>query len=350
MNKRPTIRDVANAAHVSTATVSQILRHGGNELISEKTVKRVQEIAKRLGYRPNLLASSLGSGKSNIIGVISSRLDIRIMVRKIEAAEQVFSSHGYAVIVLDARGQEELEAEYVSFLSRGLLDGILIASDTSPLLRLEVKTLSERGLPIVTLEPIDGVAIDCVTVDRVRGAYKAVSHLLSLGHERIAFLSSDPTKRAIRDRYTGYEKAFRERGMGVDPEMVVVIASKNPCQEGYEAAREALNLDSPPTALFCLSDEVAIGAMAYVRESGRRVPEDVAVVGFDDIQVGRYAATPLTTVSQPAEDIGRQAAELLIERISGKSEGMKPRKIVLEPELVIRQSCGAAPTGGDTAC
>ncbi|NOZ22376.1 MAG: LacI family transcriptional regulator [Planctomycetes bacterium] len=344
MSKRPTIRDVANAAKVSTATVSQILRHGGNELISEKTVKRVREIAKQLGYRPNLLASGLGSGKSNIIGVISSRIDIRIMVRKIEAAEQVFSSRGYAVIVLDARGQEELEAEYVSFLARGLLDGILIASDTSPLLRSEIKALADRGHPIVTIEPIDGVEIDCVTVDRVLGAYKAVSHLLSLGHERIAFLSGDPIKRAIRDRYTGYEKAFRERGLGVDPELVVAIAAKNPCEEGYEAAREALKLAPPATALFCLSDDVAIGAMAYVRESGKRVPEDVAVVGFDDIQVGRYAATPLTTVSQPAEDVGKQAAKLLLDQIDGKEKRKRPRQIVIEPDLVIRCSCGAEST------
>ena len=343
MSKRPTIRDVAEAASVSTATVSQILRHGGNDLISEKTAKRVREIAKQLGYRPNLLASGLGSGKSNIIGVISSRIDIRIMVRKIEAAEQVFSSRGYAVIVLDARGQEELEAEYVSFLARGLLDGILIASDTSLLLRSEVKTLAGRGLPIVTLEPIDGVEIDCVTVDRVSGAHKAVSHLLSLGHERIAFLSSDPKKRAIRDRYAGYEKAFRERGLGVEADLVVAMAAKNPCVEGYEAAREALKLDPPPTALFCLSDEVAIGAMACVRESGKRVPEDVAVAGFDDIEIGRYAATPLTTVSQPAEAVGTQAAELLLEQIDGKGEAGKARKIVIDPKLIVRRSCGAAP-------
>lgn len=342
MRKRPTIRDVAAAAQVSTATVSQILRHGGNDLISKDTVKRVREIAARLGYRPNLLASSLGAGKSNIIGVMSSRIDIRIMVRKIEAAEKVLSERGYTVVVMDARGQDELEGEYVSFLTRGLFDGILIASDTSPLLREEVRLLAERRLPIVTLEAIDGVDLDCVTVDRTYGAHAAVGHLLSLGHVRIAFLSGDPTRKAIQDRYTGYEKAFRDQGLGPDPELVVTMESASPCEEGYEAAQRLMAVDPPPTAMFCLSDEVAIGAMAYLRESGRKVPGDVAIIGFDDVQVARYAAVPLTTVAQPAEEIGVKAAELLLERIEGDAEKERPRRIVIKPRLVIRQSCGAS--------
>jgi DNA-binding LacI/PurR family transcriptional regulator len=203
----------------------------------------------------------------------------------------------------------------------------------------------DSGLPVVTLAPLPGVELECVTVDRRHGAYLAVRHLLRLGHRRIGFLHGDLRYDTDRERPVGLQQAFSEAGL--NPDQRLWVEARAGYRGGYEAARELLARPGEPTAVFCNNDEVAVGAMRAFREAGLRVPEELAVVGFDDLEIAEFAPVPLTTVSQPIPEQAQLAVDRLFARLGNPAEPPKPQTVSLRPELVIRESCGARLRGGN---
>jgi DNA-binding LacI/PurR family transcriptional regulator len=199
--------------------------------------------------------------------------------------------------------------------------------------------LQEQHVPVVSLEPIEGAPVDCVTVDRRHGAYIATRHLLERGHRRIALIHGPPSYPVVRQRMQGYEDALRESGVPMDPGLFVERRERR-YRGGYEAMQRLLQRTPLPTALFCNDDEMAIGAMRAAREAGLRVPEDLAIVGFGDLEAAAYATPPLTTVAQPVAEIARRAVELLFERVGNPGDGRGPQVMRLKPLLVVRESCG----------
>lgn len=337
-----TLKDIAKAAGVSVTTVSLVLRANPHPMISAKTRERVLLVAGELNYRHNLHARALRMGKSQLIGLLMFNLEIPIAIAKLEAIDNLVWTKGYRSLIRHAGGHSDMEPQLIEEYSGGAVEGLIIVQPTPGLTARTLEALVCDMIPVVTLEPISGVSADCVTVDRMHGAYVAMKHLLELGHRRIGLLHADPTDMHVAPRLKGYRKALTEFGLSVCPELLV--EAKLSYDGGYAAVRELLARNTGVTAIFCNNDEIAIGSMKAIQEAGLRIPEDMAVIGFDNIEAGAYAPVPLTTVAQPIEELAVQAVELLFSRLDGTAKKVNPEMIRLKPYLVIRDSCGGKKT------
>lgn len=331
-----TLKDIARAAGVSVTTVSMALRQ--NPLIREATRQKVLETARQLRYRHNLHARCLRRGKSEQIGLLAFDLGLRSALRKMEAVDRAIWARGYRTLVRNAARHAEMEQEFIKECASNTVDGLVIIQHSPHLTRTALQLLMDLGTPIVTLEPIPDAEIDCVTVDRRYGAWIATRHLLALGHRRIALLHGSLAISTNRQRVEGYADALRECNLPVQEELLIETGPGY--DGGYQAAQRALV--ARPTALFANNDDIAIGAMRALREAGLHVPRDVAVVGFDNLEIAAFAPVPLTTVAQPVEEIAGLAVERLFQQIEKGGEGHTPEIIALKPHLVVRESCGAA--------
>lgn len=333
-----TLKDIAREAGVSVATVSKVLRDEPETFIGANTREKVAGVARRLGYRQNLHARSLRLGKSELIGLMAFDVNIRVALLRLQAVDQAVRARGYRTAVWSASGVLDAEQRALDDCQSQMADGLIIVHPSDALTGEQLRPLIEAGSPVVTLAAIPGVELDCVTVDRKHGAYLAIRHLLELGHRRIGFLHGDQRYDTDRERTTGLLQAFDEAGLS--PERRHWVEAKAGFRGGYEAARELLARGGALTAVFCNNDEVAIGAMRAFRESGVRVPEDLAVVGFDNIEVAEFAPVPLTTISQPIQEQARLAVARIFSRLCIPAEPHIPETVSLLPELVVRESCG----------
>ncbi len=338
--EKATSKDVARLAGVSRTTVSLVLNNVPDVHIPEETRQRVLEAARKLDYYPAAAARSLASGKSNAIGVVLCEGQDKVaadaflpdMMRGIaDAALQ----HDYTVL-FRAVSNADPESPYVRLARGKHVDGFIISaprSDDDKLL-----TLEETGFPIVLHGRLPGSDIPFVDVDNIGGAEKAVKHLIGLGHTRIAMITNAPlTYTSAKARLKGYKKALEEAGIAFSEDLLR-FGSFLP-ESGYSAMSVLLALPERPTAVFVASDVVALGALAAIHDKGLKVPEDIAIVGFDDIFAAAYTIPSLTTVRLPAYKLGWQAADMLLKLIRG--EKVENTKVFLDTELIIRQSCGA---------
>ncbi len=331
-----TIDDVARLAGVSTATVSRALR--GLREVSGPTRTRVLEAAARLGYVASPSASRLAGGKTRSIAVVVPRITRWFFATAVEAVERTLHEAGYDLLLYNLGGREgarrRLVHQAASLHKR--VDAMMLMA--TPLQPEDIDVVAGLPLPGITVSsgtPVTGWP--SVRIDDVAAAATATRHLLALGHRRIAHISGDPTDElpftTHLDRRAGYELALREAGLEPDParyaEAPFTIAG------GSHATTELLGRGMPPTAIFAACDEMAMGAMAVLRQTGLRVPEDVSVVGIDDHDAA--AAVGLTTVAQPAAEQGRLAARTLLEPLCLGTE-LVPTTTVLPTMLVIRQS------------
>jgi len=337
--KKITIKDIARIAGVSLATVSRALNNLPR--ISPATKEKILRIASRNGYSPNPLARGLSKGKTNNIGLVLIDITNPFYSPIIQAIERKVEEEGCNLLVTNTEHSLTKEEKYINSLLENRVSGLIISPIQNPQRYLEL--LKKRKIPAVFLCPPSEVKCDCVDVDNIKGAYDAVNHLIRLGHKRIAYISRGLRHRhPACQRFLGYRNALRDNNLPFSDELVVeTITGQGKIEEGYQAAFKLLSNGGNPTAIFTFNDLIAIGCMRALKEKGIRVPEDIAVVGFDDIGFAQFLDVPLTTVKIPEYEMGDIAATLLFERINGERKANNYKRICLIPELVIRKSCGS---------
>ena len=337
--KQATSQDVADLAGVSRTTVSFVLNNVPGMKISEETRQRVLEAAQQLNYYPASAARTLASGKTHRIGLVLCEQRDHLMADAflppfLRGLSDLAQQESYRVVFQSGEDKAG-ETAYVGLLREQQVDGLIVSaprSDDSQLSRLY-----EEGYPLVLHGRLPDCALPFVDIDNVGGAHKAVSHLIGLGHRRIGLITNAPLSyTSSQDRLTGYRQALQEAALPLDDELVR-YGEFSP-QSGRKAMESLLALPSPPSAVLVASDVVALGAMAAVRKQGIRIPQDIALVGFDDIFLAAYVSPPLTTVRLPAYGLGWAAGDMLIRLIN--EDDLVEKQMLLESELVIRQSCG----------
>lgn len=342
-----TIHDVARQAAVSTSTVSNVL-NGRLDQMRPETVARVREAITYLGYAPNVAARQLKTGHAPVLGLIVPSVANPFWGAFAQAVEEAALTHGYGVLLCNAERDAEREGQYTATLWAHGVRGLILGS--SPLSFAPFAPFAARGMQIVAFDrqspEADGVIVDSLSVDSVAGTRLAVAHLLAHGHRRVGFLSGPLASVNRRDRLAGYHAALAAAGIAPDPALVWEgrAARGHGDVEGTVLGRAGavvlLALPDPPTALVAVNDLYALGAYAGVRDRGKRIPEDVSVVGFDDIALAEVVTPPLTTVQQPLSALMGVAVRLLVERITGVRTG-PPEHLVVPPVLIVRGSTGA---------
>lgn len=331
------IKDVAKRANVSTATVSRVLRNTGN--VTEETRQRVLEAIEALNYQPNVLGRYLRRMETETVLVVVPDIMNPFFSKVLRGIEAVALKHGYQVLLGDTQNDARLEEQYLNVLPQRQVDGMIFLTAR---IRKELMEEMARQFPIVlACEYLEGADIPTVSIDNISSARKATEHLIRLGHCRIAHLSGPMNIILSRDRLRGYQQALAQHELEADA--ALVQEGDFTYESGYNLTLKLLALEKPPTAIFAANDEMAIGAIKAVRHRGGRVPDDVAVVGFDDIQMASIFEPSLTTIAQPMFEIGQKAMELLLELIEGTSA--RRRQLVLPDRLVIRDSCGGERSG-----
>lgn len=320
------IAEVAQLAGVSTATVSRVLNR--SKPVNEDTRLRVEAAVHQLGYRANPFARSLMSGESRLILVLVPDFSNPFFAEIVQGIEAVTRRNGYNLLLSHAEDSGPLEPSYDR-----LADGVISLAHVQGSHSF-TGTGHGRDLPWVAcseFEPDSGVPY--VSIDHRQAAIDAVQYLLNRGHRRIALLSAAEDYSWARQRHAGYEETLRRAGIPIDP-AYVRVASGTDYNDGIEAVGGLLTLRELPTAVFAVSDTLAIGAIKALRRAGRKVPEDIAVVGFDNIPLSQVFEPSITTIAQPMRAIGSVAAELLLERLAGG----RPISRTLPHTLVVRDS------------
>jgi len=332
------IQDVAARANVSAMTVSRVLNNPGR--VAPATRSRVEQAIREMGYVPNALATGLFQGRTRTIALIVGDISNPFFTVVVRGVEDLAQRNGYTVIVGNSDESVEKERQYVATLISKRIDGLLItpAGNGS---RPVFDELSRRGTPLVLIDRyIDGVSVDTVTGDNIVGAKLLTQHLIKLGHRRIGLVSGRPNVSTTIDRQRGYELALLEHG--IEPQPVLITESVYRRDEAYRAVQRLLELppDQRPTALVAYNNVIVIGVIEALRAANLAVPEDMAVVCFDDIELASALDPFLTVVAQPVRSFGTIAAQFLFERLNGEAD-LQPRRVVLTPELIVRRSCGA---------
>jgi LacI family transcriptional regulator len=333
-----TMMDIARDLKVSVVTVSKALRNQGN--ISANTRQRVLRRAKQLNYQMNWVARSLVTRRTYTIGLLLPEFTHSFFAEVARAAAQTLRPHGYHVITSYFDEDPELELSEADSLLARQVDGLIIAS-AQPVHSLDLfRRIQERNVPYVLVDrPIPGLHASFVGADNLAIGRLATEHLVKRGCCRIAHLRG-PAIGIARERFEGYRRALAKHGWPAN--MRYVVAAGHEDETGYEGMRRLLEVRPIPDGVFCFNDPVAIGAIKAIREAGLRVPQDIAVVGAGNVHYSDLLAVPLTTVDQGTRQMGTHAAEILLERI-GQTRSLRPRKILIPPKLVERESTRRVP-------
>lgn len=297
------------------------------------------EAIEALNYQPNVLGRYLRRMETETVLVVVPDIMNPFFSKVLRGIEAVALKHGYQVLLGDTQNDARLEEQYLNVLPQRQVDGMIFLTAR---IRKELMEEMARQFPIVlACEYLEGADIPTVSIDNISSARKATEHLIRLGHCRIAHLSGPMNIILSRDRLRGYQQALAQHELEADA--ALVQEGDFTYESGYHLTLKLLALEKPPTAIFAANDEMAIGAIKAVRHRGGRVPDDVAVVGFDDIQMASIFEPSLTTIAQPMFEIGQKAMELLLALIEGTSA--RRRQLVLPDRLVIRDSCGGERSG-----
>ncbi len=334
--KRLTSHDVAAAAGVSRSTVSRVLNGASLDLISPETRARVLRFTAELGYVPHAAARQLRLGRSRGIGLLLPSLTHHLasthaFAEFLSGIAEVTDAAGYSIVLVSA-GSPRLAFQAVR---TGQVDGVLVMHplEGDPL----VRGVLQMGSSVVLMnQPPDGLTVSWADVDNFGGVRDAMRHLLERGHRRIGYISGRPGSIVARLRMSGYRDALIAHGLEPSDALIVTVSEPMLPPQGRAAMVELLSRPEPPTAVLCYRDQLAFGALRAVEESGRRVPRDVAVVGFDDEPMSAYERPPLTTIRADFRAKGHAAASILIDLVEGRATG--PTRVMLPTELVIRES------------
>lgn len=332
-----TIKDVAREVGVSPMTVSRALRD--SPLVSVETKQKVLQVAEKLGYIPNLLARGLVQNRSALIGLVVTEVANPFFAPVITAIQAIARARNYLVIIGDSERLASSEDACLKQFGQMRVSGLVITpldADSSAL-----RAWRKSGTPVVVIARRWEYG-DCVAVDNVAGGRMVGDHLVRLGHRHIACICLDePGNTAVGDRVQGFRQVLDEAGIGLAQESLIFTKTVR-VEDGIRAADTLLNRSPRPSAVFVTADRLAVGFIHRLLERGVRVPDDVAIVGYDDIRYSAFLQVPLTTVALPKREMGEMAAQLLFERIERPvGPRAKPRQVLLQPELVVRASCGA---------
>jgi LacI family repressor for deo operon, udp, cdd, tsx, nupC, and nupG len=327
---------VARLAEVSTATVSRAL--ATPQRVSAEARARVLDAIAKTGYVPNPAARSLRSQKTFMVLVVLPDLANTFFSKILRGIEETLFEAGYGMIISDLDGSPGKEAHFAAFTAAGRVDGaILLNGHLFGQSRDGKGVAAKLSIPLVALcEAIPGADIPQIEIDNRDAARRMTQHLASLGHKRIAYVSGPAGNVLERERFQGYRDGLRSAGLAFDPELV--FPGDFTLEAGVKAGQGLVSRNGRPTAVFCTSDEMAIGVVRALRSAGLRVPEDISVAGFDDIEFAAAALPALTTIHQPRRELGQTAATVLMDLLQGRPT---LKRIRLKTELVIRDSVTA---------
>jgi LacI family transcriptional regulator len=330
----PTVKEVAQRAGVSTASVSRALSGVGG--VRESARARILEAAQELSYRPNRAARDLRVRSTRAVGILIPDIENPFFTSLVRGAEEVLGKTDYSLLLASYNEQPEQEERRLELFRAEGVRGLIFASSRAPS-RLYLD-LAMAGIGLVAVSrDARRVPADQVMVANQEGAYAAVSHLIQLGHKRIAIINGPLALTTSRDRLAGYEQAAQEANLSIDKSLAIHTDFNQ--SGGHAAMRQLLLSPARPTAVFTASNLLTLGALQAIHELKLAIPKDIAIVGFDEMPWAMSLRPPLTTVAQPAFDVGRTAAELLLARI--REPELPLRRVVLETKLIVRSSCGS---------
>lgn len=334
-----TIREVAARADVSQATAARAL--GGYGYISAAARRRVESAAAELGYRPNDVARALASGSTKTIGLIVGDIENPFFATLARGVANAVEDEGYTLLLANSDEDIGHERRAVEVFRTRLVDGLIVA----PVTGTEASHLRHERRPIVLVDrAIRGLSVDTVTVTNAQGAAAATEHLISLGHRRIAVVTDSPEIHSTAQRLRGYRSALRAAGLEVDDSLISYGASTQ--QGGYDAAMRLLGRPHRPRAVFTTNNFMTVGTVRALHELGLKMPTEIALVAFDDLDWMTIVEPNITVVTQPVLAIGETAGQLLLARLAGADE--PPRRVRLPTELIVRSSCGAVAFGNSS--
>ena len=329
--KAATMKDVAGLAGVSIQTVSAVVNNKPD--ITRETRSRVLAAIEQLNYQPYSVARSLRTRQTRTIALVVYNIASIAIAAIASAAEAHAHSFGYRLTLYNTHDDIERETGYFNAVVQQWVDGVIFVPAKGGVGRLDI--LQSAGIPSVAIDRIpDNYEGPAVMLDNLKAGRLAGEHLLDLGHRQIAHISGPLELRLARERLAGFQQALEARG--VEPSSWVVAANSFSCQSGYQAMQQLLAYRPRPTAVFVANDLMAIGAMRAVDEAGLQVPDDISIVGVDDIQVAAFQTPPLTTIRQPFTEMAILSVQLLLDILAGKE--VAQAQIVIEPTLIVRQS------------
>lgn len=333
-----TIKDIARQARVSHSTVSRALRN--NATIPPRTAQRIKRLAAKMGYVPSAVARSLKTSQSQALGVVVTNIADPFLSEVVRGIEEVVLEAGYSLFLAASNRDAEREKTLLHALAERRVDGAIICS--SQVSEEHLRDLEKFGVPMVLVNnQIAGDFAHGIRHDDEWGGSEVTRHLLDLGHRRIAYLGNQEGGRAGADRQRGCESEMRVAGLTVNADWIICGPNGRP-SGGLVGAQQFLNLNPRPTALFCYNDMMALGVLQGLKQAGLRVPADCSVAGFDDVFVAEYADPPLTTLAQPKYQLGRDAAELMLDLLkTGLTDW--PRVKSMRGQLRVRASTAPPP-------
>ena len=337
-----TINDVARLAGVSKGTVSKHLNGGRHVSVANKL--KIAAAINELGFEPNRIAQGLSLKRSHTIGLIVANIGNPYYAELIRGAEDVASTLGYTLLLASTDGEPKRESSIVKAMRQRQVDGVIFASVR--LADREVMALVRDGMNVVLASRhLPDADVDMVLVDSELGATMAVEHLIKHGHNRIAYVGGPVSIAQFQERTRGWRKALEAAGLPVHQDYAVHSQLLS-VDAGASATESLLKLSQPPTAIFAATDNLAFGVLKTCNRMGYRVPEELALIGFDNVNFGEIALSPLTTIDGFGQEIGQRAMRMLVERIEcqpDRASKHQPARMILQPKLCIRRSCGCSP-------
>jgi LacI family transcriptional regulator len=331
--KRLKMIDVARAAGVSATTVSRVLA-GVEGASSEKTAIAIRQAASELGYVVNGVASGLRSQQTRTVGLVLADVGNPFFGQVASGVENTLSDAGYSVILVNTNNSIEQEKQLVRVLIEKRVDALVVA--TSAKSGDHIREAVDGGMQVVLVDSeLPDIRGDSVVIDNAAAAQTAVQHLLDLGHKHICIVTGRLEASFDSDRLEGYRRALRR--VGIEPNPLYCVPGESSFEGGRRAVTQALSLSKRPTAIFVTNNVMTVGALVAIAECGLSLPRDVSVVGFDDMDWYRIANPPITAIRQPAYEMGRIAAEKLLQNLRRKRQ-QRPQRFCLEAKLIIRQS------------
>ena len=330
-----TIHDIAEKLNITASTVSRALNN--NPRISELTKKAVLKAAKQLNYQPNNIAAALRNGKSYLIGIIVPTADRAFFASVVRGIEEMANKLNYRIIICQSYDNYEKEIQTIDALLSARVDGIIASIGKNTENFDHFKRVQQENVPLVLFDrTTDALEVSQVMIDDYLGAYKVTEHLVQQGCRRIAHFTSPKKVSIFKERLRGYTEALRDYGLPYDEELVV--QSNLQLEDGRESMGKLLKLKERPDAIFSASDFAAMGAMQVLKENNFRIPQDVALAGFSNDPFTSFTDPALTTVDQFSITMGKKTAEIFFDHLKSDDKKGVPQKIVLKPELIVRES------------
>lgn len=329
-----TMKQVAEKARVSTTTVSHVINN--TRVVSEDARERVLSVIQELRYIPSAVARSLKNDRTHTLGMMIPNNSNPYFAEVIQGIEDASFKLGYNIILCNSYDDPKKQAAYIRVLMEKRIDGLILVSSGSD--EELTQLLADEGIPKVLVDrEVSGVVADFIEADHEQGGYEATRYLTGIGHKRIACVAGPETLLPSGDRVAGYRRALSEAGLPFRPEYLV--HSDFTSQGGFNAFQQLLALPERPSAIFASNDLMAIGGICAANQAGVRIPQQLSVIGYDDIALASFSTPPLTTIAQPKHDIGNATAQVLVDRINHPDAPL--RREMLTSHLVVRQSTAA---------